>query len=119
MATEGGSHLWKVQQSSRALPDRQRRGGSCSAISKMTGTAANGNSRAHLNQDGLKSEDIKKNGYHNKREVRLSDAGFSYRSHVIGRSARRDAGFNTHLCFTASFYISFIGGSLPESTPVT
>lgn len=103
MATEGGSHLCKVQQSSRALPDRQRRGGSCSALRKMTGTASNGNSRAHLNEDGLKSEDIKKNGYHNKREVRLSETGFSYRSNVIGPSARQDAGFNTHQCFTASF----------------
>ncbi|KAJ4948504.1 hypothetical protein JOQ06_020038 [Pogonophryne albipinna] len=34
----------------------------------MARTAANGHLKPHLNQNGLKREDIKRNGYHNKRE---------------------------------------------------
>ncbi|KAK5908263.1 hypothetical protein CgunFtcFv8_016337 [Champsocephalus gunnari] len=34
----------------------------------MARTAANGHLKPHLNQNGLKHEDIKRNGYHNKRE---------------------------------------------------
>ncbi|KAG7230026.1 hypothetical protein INR49_009746 [Caranx melampygus] len=47
----------------------------------MTGTAANGNSQTPLNQDGLKGEDIKKNGYHNKREKNCPGTGVASRQH--------------------------------------
>ncbi|KAK5853796.1 hypothetical protein PBY51_014922 [Eleginops maclovinus] len=47
----------------------------------MARTAANGNLKPHLNQNGLKREDIKRNGYHNKREKDCPGTGVASRQH--------------------------------------
>ncbi|XP_071337263.1 serine palmitoyltransferase 3 isoform X1 [Trachinotus anak] len=47
----------------------------------MSRTAADGPSSAQLNQNGLKSEDIKRNGYHSKREKNGPGTGVASRQH--------------------------------------
>lgn len=54
----------------------QRRDSRRCVHSNMARTAANGNLKSHLSENGPKCEYIKKNGCHNKREVCRWAAGF-------------------------------------------
>lgn len=55
---------------------KQRRGSRRCAHSNMAKTAAIGSLKSHLSENGPKCEYIKKNGFHNKREVCRWAAGF-------------------------------------------
>ncbi|XP_035518858.1 serine palmitoyltransferase 3 [Morone saxatilis] len=47
----------------------------------MAATVANGKLKPHLNQNGLKGDDLKRNGYHNKREKNGPGTGVASRQH--------------------------------------
>lgn len=68
-AAEEGSHLCKLNSVVRLLPDSHAGRTVTAAHRNMAKTECNGNLKTQLNQNGLKCEEVKRNGFHIKRGV--------------------------------------------------